>query len=197
MSRGGCKSVAQVLSALVVTASLASRSFGAAREIMRDHKVELYLVAQYDASDTVASDSDSSFKVDVKPGFSGGVGVGYNIGSFFNVNAEITGGQIKFEDPDRFDSSSATMIRADLNLEIYPLDRPLTPFVGGGFGLMNIRNDFASETDPTFNGTAGLRWDINDRVFMKAYYRATFTHFKDADGLAMFNGGGVVLGFKF
>jgi opacity protein-like surface antigen len=92
-----------------------------------------------------------------------------------------------------------------LNLDYNIINRRLTPFITGGIGYQYLETELshlppvqycwwdpwwgwicttgepvAIETDFTWNAGAGLRWDINDHVFIKALVGANWVQFNDA-----------------
>jgi opacity protein-like surface antigen len=168
---------------------------------------EVYLIGHWDAG--TESKAEGAFGTDVTlemdNGFGGGVGVGLNFGPFVNLNFSgvysVTDIEIRNDFGGSVSSDDTSTLHLSANLEIYPFDAPFTPLIGGGVGVINISgeigNDDISETDFAYNFTAGVRWDIDDHVFLKAQYRIIFFEFEDSEDTDPVHAAELALGWRF
>jgi opacity protein-like surface antigen len=129
-----------------------------------------------------------------------GVQFGYNLREQLSLNMEFAYGRPDFKGSwgNKTFSGNGDIFTGDLNVEYNVLKKPFTPFVGAGVGFMyfdsQIRKgtpetycwwdywwgyyyctttqDTRDTTEFTYNVAAGLRWDMNETLFMKASYRA-------------------------
>jgi opacity protein-like surface antigen len=143
---------------------------------------------------------DGTFTIDTSDLF--GFTWGYNYGSHLNINLEMALGQPDYKatwGPSKL-SGTADMWTGDLNAEYNILKKRFTPFVGVGIGFLYFDSNIP-EGDPdiwcwwdyywgyvctasqsthtstqfTWNATAGLRWEVTDRMLVKASYKAMWT----------------------
>jgi opacity protein-like surface antigen len=148
---------------------------------------------------------DGTFKIDDTDLF--GFSWGYNYGSHLNLNLEMALGRPDFKGSWGTSTLSGTadMWTGDLNVEYNLLKSRFTPFVGVGLGFMYFDSNIPegdpdvwcwwdyywgyvcgasqsthSATDFTWNATAGVRWEVTDRLLLKASYKAMWTKVGDS-----------------
>lgn len=151
-----------------------------------------------------------------------GFGLGYNLNTHFTVRGEFTVGQpdyrIKF---NNLTGRGEAFIQAGkFNLDYSIIRGPVTPFVSAGVGYFYIDSGIPTgpteywywwdywwgygydaytpthtETWFTANAAAGVRWDINERVFLKVSVGANWMN-ASADWLTAIEGM-VAAGWKF
>ena len=186
----------------VVAASAADGPFATAS---RANRWEIYGFGDYLSGANTTKAAGGGVELEFDKGFGGGVAFGYNINNHLNFNTEMGGGTIDLEARGFGNTiqGDATTFKWNLNLDYNVLKTRLTPFLSGGVGLMHFSGDFGgsssefSETDLSWGAGGGLRWDISDRWFVKAQYRATWASLKDSDNTTLFHGASVGVGFKF
>lgn len=138
--------------------------------------------------------NDTILQIDDKDLY--GLGFGWNIDERWNVWGDMTFGSPKYEARwgDELITGRGDMWKGRLMVDFNLLDRPFTPFVSGGVGFMYFDSGVPSgRTDVwcwwdyfwgiyvcsadtpthstwefTWNGSAGLRWDVTDQFFAKA-----------------------------
>jgi opacity protein-like surface antigen len=118
--------------------------------------------------------------------YGGTLGVGYNFNDYLNLNLEAGAGSLDAR------NAGGTAYSGMVNFEYNILKRCFTPFitVGAGFLGYEVKNQpvwFLSnvpQVDAVVGGGAGLRWDVTDRFFVKAAYRALRINGGPNDGLA-------------
>lgn len=190
-------------SIITVLLALAAGAAGAAESYSRANRWEVYGYGSYLSG--ADSTKAGSVKVELGQGFAGGIGFGYNFSDYLNLNTTIGGGTLDIEGsaPGVTIETDSTIFTMDVNLDYNILKTPLTPFVSGGVGFMHFGGDFGgssstfSETDLTYGVGGGLRWDINERWFLKAMYRANWTKLQDTDSALMYHSGTIGVGVKF
>jgi hypothetical protein len=135
-------------------------------------------------------------KMSFDEAFMWGFGLGYHLNSHFMVRGEFTFGtpdyEVTFNDLEG--RGEAFVHAGKLNLDFNLVRGPVTPFISGGIGYIFIDSGIPSgSTDywcwwdywwgyvctgstPTHtttwftaNAAAGLRWDINDSLFLRLY----------------------------
>jgi hypothetical protein len=136
----------------------------------------------------------SDIVFDFDPGFWAGIGIGYNLNSHFGVNGEFSYGSLDYDatfaDYRLWGEmlASAGKFSVDYNI----LAGPITPFVSVGLGYIYLDTGVPegppgyycwwdyywgevctyyvpthTETFFTLDAFAGLRWDINEVMFVK------------------------------
>jgi opacity protein-like surface antigen len=148
---------------------------------------------------------DGTFKIDDSDLF--GFTWGYNYTSHLNLNLEMALGRPDFKGTWGTSTfkGTADMWTGDLNMEYNVLKGRFTPFVGVGIGFMYFDSNIPdgdpdvwcwwdyywgyvcgasqsthSATDFTWNATAGVRWEVTDRMLIKASYKAMWTKVGDS-----------------
>lgn len=154
----------------------------------------------------------------------GGFGIGYNITDHFGVNFEMAfgGSDLRVETPYGSVTSDTTMNSGRINLDYNLLNGPITPFVTAGLGWFYFDTEVPSgppqavcwwdyyywgyvcgyvqpiydEFDFTMNAGGGLRWDINDHLFLKAFAGVNWINFRHSGFEPAFQAGGAI-GVKY
>jgi opacity protein-like surface antigen len=146
---------------------------------------------------------------DVRPNGAGGIGVGYNVGPFVNLNVDVTAGPARFTKAEfnqafgffTEDRENGYMTTIMFNVEAYPFRGPITPLLSVGAGAINVSRDFigysSSDSSFAYGIGGGLRWEFDDHLFAKVIYRANFTKFDGADETSMFHSVFLSLGFMY
>jgi hypothetical protein len=154
----------------------------------------------------------------------GGFGMGFNINDHWTLNAEFMFGSSDYRAEWSGSELRGEMFMSNgkFNVEYNVLAEPLTPFVKGGLGYYYFDTGIPSgppgyycwwdywwgyvcegfvpthtETSFALNAGAGIRWDISDFVFVKAFGGATWVDVSRGSGWPMFIEGTFVLGLKF
>jgi opacity protein-like surface antigen len=133
-------------------------------------------------------------------GFVGGVGLGFNLSDYFNLNTEIGGGSVDTTLEGAIGKIDTKVFEWKLGLDYNILKRRLTPMVSAEIGMMNQSgggDDGFSEATFTYGVGAGVRYDITDRIMAKVAYRLDWTNFKDSTSSTMYRGVFGSLGYKF
>jgi opacity protein-like surface antigen len=175
-------------------------------EFSRKGKGEFHGVAEYLTGweTTKFNGGDISLKID--SGFAGGIGFGYSINDYLNVNSSITGGSLDFEAEDSFfgnTSDDTSVVKWDVNLDYNILKKRLTPLITTGVGMTYFSGNFANqwfdfgEADLVWGIGGGVRWDISDRWFVKTLYRVNWTSLEKADNATRFNSIALGIGYVF
>ena len=100
-------------------------------------------------------------------------------------------------------TGDTNIIAWDVNLDYNFMEGNFTPLVTGGIGFMNFDGDFGSgsasfsETDFSYNLGAGVRWEFNDNMFLKAVYRFNWVKLEDTDSALLMDGLHVAFGITF
>lgn len=124
-----------------------------------------------------------------------GMGFGYNINSHFAVRAEFSWGYPDYEASFNNDvlRGESFVQEGRFNVDYHIIDGPVTPYVSGGLGyfymdtgiptgppnyeiwwdywwgnVVTVYQPTFTETFFTLNAAVGLRWDVNESIFMKA-----------------------------
>ena len=188
---------------IIVVMALSAGVASAAESYSRANRWEAYGYGSYlSGADSTKS---GSVKIELGKGFAGGAGFGYNFSDYLNLNTTIGVGtiDIKGSSPGTSIEIDSTIFTMDVGLDYNILKKPLTPFITGGVGFIHFGGDIGgsnatiSETDLTYGVGGGLRWDINERWFLKAMYRANWTSLQDTDGTSMYHSFTLGVGVKF
>jgi len=153
----------------------------------------------------------------------GGFGLGFNINDHWSLNGEFMFGSSDYraEWGDYELRGEMWMTSGMFNVEYNILSGPFTPFVKGGLGFYYFDTGIPSgppewvcwwdswwgfvcqgfaqthtETSFAMNAGAGLRWDINDRFFLKALGGATWVDMSSGADWPMFVEASLALGIK-
>ena len=153
-----------------------------------------------------------------------GFGVAYNINRHLNVNGEFTFGYPDYTLSFRNSrlSGESFMHGGKFNVEYNVLPGRVTPFLSGGLGYLFVDSGVPSgptdyycwwdewwgqtcvgdtptysQTYFTLNAAAGIRWDVNEHFFLKAYAGANWVGLNNsADWLSTIQGT-MAVGWKF
>jgi hypothetical protein len=131
-----------------------------------------------------------------------GFGAGYNLDEHLNLNT-----QFMFSSPDaKFHpglfsgepviKEDADIFRWDVNLDWNMLNRRLTPVLSGGLGYINADMFGDSQSDISYNFGLGGRWDMNDKLFIKAMLNFMWTDLDTRDTW-LFTSFGFNFGWRF
>jgi opacity protein-like surface antigen len=180
-----------------------------ADEFSRKGHGEIFLFGQSVSSDEFGGE-DSGITIDMETDdtFVGGIGMGFNINDYINVNTGLWYGNTDLLIKGSYQGSfigefeeDFNMLGWDLNIDYNILKTRLTPMVTGGIGFVNfsgdIEDDDISETNFSYNLGVGLRFDITDRLLVKAVYHLIWTELEDADEKTNLDGLRVSIGFIF
>ncbi len=90
----------------------------------------------------------------------------------------------------------------DIDLEYSLLARRFTPLIIAGIGSVTFSDSFTSveklnETDFSYNFAAGIKWNVAGNIFIKPFYRATFTKIKYSSNSIVFHGINITIGYLF
>ncbi len=182
-----------------------TRAESAPGEFSRAGKLELAAFGQSLTGGNTVSGFGGAASLKLDSGYGGGLALGYNLTDHFNVNTEIVGSalDVKLNALGVPLSPHATLLGWNVNLDYNILKSRFTPLITGGVGLTRIFGDFQvagsefAETDLSWGVGGGARWDITDRWFMRAVYRANWTLMKDTDSAPMTHTVTLGVGFKF
>lgn len=194
-----------ILIATTVSGYCAASLVSPLDQFSRKGKPEFYGVAEYlTAWRTTKFSHDHYLKID--SGFGGGVGFGYNINDYLNVNSSITGASLDFETQNSFfgtTSGDTAFVKWDVSLDYNILKKRLTPLLTAGAGATYFSGNFANqwfnlgETGVIWGVGGGVRWDISDHWFAKAIYRANWNDLQDADEITRFSSIALSIGYTF
>ncbi|HEV7300786.1 MAG TPA: outer membrane beta-barrel protein [Tepidisphaeraceae bacterium] len=173
--------------------------------------IEVFGIGRFMTGDDTRFDAESPFDgeagFDVDPSFMLGAGFGINFNAFINLNFTLAGGPCDFEyiNLGEIVIEDGTIVTGDVNLDLYLIDGPVTPFITGGIGFVSTNGERrgdgegedVGETNPAGNFGGGVRFDFGDHLFMKLLYRATLTTLEDAADNLLFHSGGVAVGWRF
>lgn len=160
--------------------------------------------AQYLTSESTALEVDGvEAQIALENGFTGGVGVGFDLSDHFTVGMDVGAGSATLNATARGTSvsESATLLAANTYLDWNILKSRFTPLLTANVGVLNLSGDVqgigAGETDFTFGFGGGVRWDFSDRWFAKAVYRVNWTEFQGFEEMTLVHGVAVLLGIRF
>ncbi len=114
-----------------------------------------------------------------------GAGIGVNLTRRININVEVLHGSTDTQ----IDSSILPRYYSDTdywffnaNLEYYLFRGPVTPVVGGGFGIAKFEGKLSpaapfKESEFSSNYILGIRWDVRKRIAFKILYQSMKTDF--------------------
>ena len=172
----------------------------------RADKAEIFVVLQGSLSTDDEMGEDSEFvSVRFDETIQGGLGLGYNVTDQFNLNLEASAGKIDFIiSAFGFDFPTEVTVATFLvNGEYAILKTPVTPLIVGSIGLMHLAegvnddNLFLSQTGFAYGLGGGVRWDVNDRLFLKLLYRSLWVDFDFLEDAARFDLLGLYMGMTF
>ena len=136
-----------------------------------------------------------------------GFGLGVNLTDHINLNMEVTFGSTDLTlSAPGFTSATSSMDTTSFlfNVDLNMLKTRFTPFVTTGLGVMDFNGDFNEndqfvevETNFSYAFGGGLRWDINNKTFMKLLYRRMFTKLSKFSSPHEFDTIGLYLGAKY
>jgi opacity protein-like surface antigen len=173
----------------------------------RKGRAEIYAIAESLSGweRTKLNNGNISLKID--SGIGGGVGFGYNINEYLNVNTAVTGSGVNFkaQDSDFGEVSGDTsIVKWDVNLDYNILKKRLTPLLTAGVGMTYFSGSFDGnsflefgEADLVWGIGGGVRWDISDHWFAKATYRVNWADLQESDSPTRFNSIALGIGYTF
>jgi opacity protein-like surface antigen len=171
-----------------------------AQEFSRKGKTELFGTIQMLGSEEIKyTFSDMQpVRLDIDNAAIYGIGYGYNMTDHWNFNTDLLFGSA---DTDvkivktTAETEDMDYILFDINLDYNVWKSRFTPVVSGGVGIMDFSIDTSAtgvgdvdERSLSYNLGAGIRWDIEDNMFLKMMYRSTWTDFDDADDNMRYDG---------
>jgi len=129
----------------------------------------------------------------------GGFGYGYNLDDHFNINTELL-----FGSTDIDGQAIGIPLGGDADILIWNVNADynffkgrFTPVISGGIGIVRLDGDLEApgvpserfdEANFSYNLGAGLRWDLEQNIHMKAMYRWLWTELEEADNQMHFDG---------
>ena len=168
------------LATLGVAAWATCSSLAADADFSRQGKIEAYGTGLYLSGDHFS-------------GYGGGLGVGYHFTDYISLNGELTGGRLESGPID------GALYVGTMNMEYNLLKKRFTPFLTVGVGALgyDVKQGFirGAGVNALVSGGAGLRWDVTDRFFIKAEYRALGVF--DQSNAELVHSATVGLGFTF
>jgi opacity protein-like surface antigen len=158
-------------------------SLARAEEWTRAGRFEGFVFAQDMAEDEAKADFGGLTTTTQVDGFVAfGIGGGYHLNDYVSVNLglfasstdlKVTSGATKIEE----DTEVTGM---DLNIDLYPFKGRISPFVTAGIGFVSFyedlddhdcncydRDDLDIDTKFSYNAGVGIRWDVNDHLFLR------------------------------
>lgn len=150
--------------------------------------------------------SNLGIEVGLDNTFMFGMGIGYNINNYFNINLEGTYGSTDgiIKSFGTKEKGDVDLLGMNLNLDYNILKGRLTPLLTIGVGFIDFNID-DSDFDNTFGGTyatvnagGGFRYDITNHLLVKAVYRFTWIDELDhTDDNLEFDGFHFSVGYRF
>ena len=193
--------VISVFLALCITSGIC-----AAQEADRKGKFEFHGILR-SSGDIKATDRSEDSKYKVIGGLTGGLGIGYNINDFLNINGDFlfgsADGEITNLSGSLFSQADPDISIWDINLDYNIIKNNLTPVLTTGFGTIRYDStiDLTGEDiggrSNIYNIGGGFRWDISEDILLKLIYRRIWEEFEDADGTSKSYNVTLSLGFKF
>ncbi|HSU54199.1 MAG TPA: outer membrane beta-barrel protein [Candidatus Dormibacteraeota bacterium] len=171
-----------------------------AEEAPRVERLDAFVVGQY-LTGTFKPEAGGSRNFS---GWAGGLGIGYNFTPHLNLNADAEGGHISLS------GGGADSIQANAGFDFYLSRTRLTPFITGSIGLIYLNGSTSrsfSNNDGTESSSfddvnfttgvgGGFRYDITDRIFAKAFYRANWGYFPATRGATLYHTINVAVGIS-
>jgi opacity protein-like surface antigen len=171
-----------------------------AAEWSRKRKWEVFGYAQYMSSDSTGG---RGIDLDLHGNVAGGLGGGYNLLNYVNLNVDLNYGRKNFAATSfgRRLKDDVDLVGGNFNVDLYLLKTRLTPMATGGIGFINFSGDVGSndfnEIDFSYNVGGGIRWDITNHILLKVIYRATWTKLEDTHDPVLFHGPAISIGYIF
>ncbi|MHC4155571.1 MAG: outer membrane protein [Planctomycetota bacterium] len=204
------KTAAKLLSRCLVLSLLlllTASSVSPAQEWSRRRRAELFgIVGPMSGDETEYADlsADVEFDDTVLYGF----GYGYNLDDHFNINTELLFGSTDIDGqvigiPLGGD---ADIVVWNINADYNVFKGRLTPVISGGIGVVRLDGDLEApgvpsesfdESNFSYNLGAGLRWDLEQNIHLKAMYRWLWTELEEADDEMQFDGFYFAVGILF
>ena len=173
---------------IAMTASICS-----AQGWSRKGKTELFGMIQHIGSEEVKYTFPAMLPVtlDMDNAFIYGIGYGYNMTDHWNINADLVFGKVDTDvkvNDVKVETEDMDYALFNVNLDYNFWKSRFTPLVTGGIGIMDFSVDTTTtgvgdvdESDFSYNLGAGIRWDVEENLFLKVIYRSTWTELDDAD----------------
>ena len=179
----------------------------------RSARTEIYGIGQYLHSEDITFNGPAGdVKVKMNDTGLGGFGLAFHFNEFVAVHADFMFGSATFSGDMPLAAGGGTIHESQdvflqtgrFNLDYNIINRRLTPFVTGGIGYQYLETEMknappvqywdpwwvwqtyhahAWETDFTWNVGAGVRWNITDRLFIKATAGAQWLEYGGARGV--------------
>lgn len=177
-----------------------------AEEFNRAGSLEMFTSGYFMDNDSVDIKGISGIEVGIDNINMYGLGMGYNINNYLNLNIQgsygSTDGVISVFGMEG--ESDIDLYGMNLNLDYNILKTRFTPFVTVGVGCMtfdiddNIADNLFGGTYGTVNAGAGVRYDLTNNFLIKALYRVTWVDELDytKDNL-VFEGFNFIIGYRF
>jgi len=165
-----------------------------AQDWSRGGKSELFGMIQQIGSEEVKYKLPPAMlpvSLDIDNAFVYGIGYGYNMNDHWNINADLLFGSadtdVKVSNVT-VETEDMDYVLFNVNLDYNLWKSRFTPLVTGGIGIMDFGIDTTAvgvgdvhDSDLSYNLGVGIRWDVEDNMFLKAVYRTTWSEFVDAD----------------
>ena len=181
-----------------------------AEDTSRKGKWDLFLNFQNFDSATVESGSED---LEIDSYSLSGIGLAYYMSDDLAVNLEFLGGETEFnrktesgvDDALAIDASVVMLnVNLDYNASMLSLfEDKLTPYISGGLGVYafseetnDVKDEYDTSSNACFNAGAGLRFQFNEDIYIKAGYRSFNTKIKDS-GSDNFGGFSFTFGWVF
>jgi opacity protein-like surface antigen len=170
-------------------------SVAAQETFTRAQKQDIYLVFGAIGSKQIDYKTASGLvPISMDTTYLGGIGFGYHFSGKLSLRFETLFGNTTFrgKGPASGTSREVAMDSGMINLDWFILDRPVSPYITAGIGVQYIEAQLSNvsvptaywdpwwgytvtSSYPTYSETdfvpslgIGVRWDVNDRFFLKA-----------------------------
>ena len=198
------------LCVLMMVGLLFSSSNAQNTEVSRTKKFDIFTNVQtFDSSSFVTGNE----KLDVDTYAMVGIGLSYYLDDDLSVNLELMGGETEFDRDSDDDTKDAKAIDANMALININLDytaswlsmfeNRLSPYISGGFSYLFFSeetddedDEYSTSSSPGFNAGAGLKFDINSKLYIKGGYRVFRAKIEDSNWQE-FDGASITCGWVF
>ena len=171
---------------------------------VRARQYELFAGFQYFKGDQV-SNKELAQTAEIDDHFAGGFGIGYNFTEHWHYNFEIFfgGSEMDLVAGGVESELDIRTISFNVNVEYNLFDTRFTPLVSAGVGFFDTETDdkigaFKLGENRVWYGVgAGARWDVSNKMFLKAVYRLRWTDLDRSDDFFDLQTINLYVGFKF